>query len=416
MDDENKPGVLPGSVRESTCPACGYHVAVDFFDGGSQPLATIAWPTSAVEARNLPRLPLDFVCCVGCSHIYNASFEYGQIPYSEKPNLMFNEGAIWSSFIREVRARILELLSADPVVVEIGHGDGSFLASLARGRRSGRFIGFDPHGAMKRDEPVILRPEIFDPQRHLKELQPDLIITRHVLEHLIDPLGFLQQISFISGCLGMAPLAYFEVPCIDRVLATGRTVDFYYEHSSQFTTRSFTRMLAGCAADVIDIGHGYDGEVVYGFLRLGQDPDQIRYADEARLFYAGSRDATDTIRAQLSELYNAGKRVAVWGGTGKSAAFMQHYGMDEARFPIVVDDDINKADTFVPGTGQRIRFRDWLLDNPVDVIIIPPQWRAADIVAVMKASGIRAQTVLIEHRRRLTDFHEEDHPYRRVTV
>ena len=42
--------------------------------------------------------------------------------------------------------------------------------------------------------------------------------------------------------LGIAPLAYFEVPCIDTAIASGRTVDFYYEHSSQFTTASCRRI------------------------------------------------------------------------------------------------------------------------------------------------------------------------------
>ena len=33
---------LSDFLRQSTCPACGHHVAVVFFDGGRQPLATIA--------------------------------------------------------------------------------------------------------------------------------------------------------------------------------------------------------------------------------------------------------------------------------------------------------------------------------------------------------------------------------------
>lgn len=399
------------SIRGSTCPACGYHVAVPFFDGGMQPLATIAWPTDAAKAQNLPKLPLDFVRCVDCGHVYNASFEYDKIPYSDKPNLMFNQGAIWSDFIRSLRGRIREKLPSDPVVIEIGHGDGGFLAALAAGQSSGKFVGFDPHGATKAYGAIQLRAELFEPSRHLAELRPDLIITRHVLEHLVNPLGFLQQISFAAHCLGIKPLAYFEVPCIDRAIATGRTVDFYYEHSSQFTTTSFTRMLSNCAADIMEIGHGYDGEVVFGFLRLGDRPVQTTHAQEAQAFLQGAQRARQTIGSQLAALHDQGKRVAVWGGTGKSAAFMQNYGMDADRFPIVVDDDINKVDTYVPGTGQRIRFRDWLLENPADVIIVPPQWRAADIVAVIDRVGIRAESVLIEHNRRLVDFRKEDHPY-----
>jgi hypothetical protein len=97
-------------------------------------------------------------------------------------------------------------------------------------------------------------------------------------------------------------------------------------------------------------------------------------------------------------------RVAIWGGTGKSAAFMCRYGVDAKRFPLVVDSDPAKVGTFVPGTGQEIRFRDWLLTNDVDVVVIPPQWRAADIVAEMKSAGIAVGRVLIEHQGGLVEF------------
>ena len=114
-------------------------------------------------------------------------------------------------------------------------------------------------------------------------------------------------------------------------------------------------------------------------------------------------------------MHAAGRRVAVWGGTGKAAAFIQRYRVDAERFPVVVDDDLNKVDTFVPGTGQRIRFRDWLKEQPPDVILIPAQWRAADIVAAMEKSGITAPSILIEHGGRLIDFRRDAHPYGRPT-
>ena len=412
MSTSEDPGALIGAIRMSECPACAYHVAVPFFDGGDQPLATIAWPASSEHAKALTRLPLDFVRCIGCGHVYNTRFEYSNIPYAEKPNLMFNQGAVWSGFIKALRSHLLSQLPRDPVVVEIGHGDGSFISSLADDNAGGRFIGFDPHGAVHDQGGVSLRPEMFEPGRHLEELKPDLIVSRHVLEHLMNPLAFLQEISFAASCLGIRPLAYLEVPCIDRVFETGRTVDFYYEHSSQFTTESFTQMVSRCGAEIIEIDHGYDGEVVFGLMRLGHGTDHLKHATEALRFSNGARQADTIIRQQLSDLCRSNKRVAVWGGTGKSAAFMQRYGVDAERFPVVVDDDTKKVGTFVPGTGQKILFRDWLLEHPVDVVIIPTQWRAVDIMAVMKRVGIEADTVLIEHNGRLTDFQKEQHPYR----
>lgn len=400
-------------AREIACPACGHHVAVAFFDGGAQALATIAWPETGAAARSMPRLPLDFVRCVECGHVYNAAFDYAAVPYSDKPNLMFNRGTIWKGFIGQIIDKIAARLGPDPVVVEIGHGDGSFLGGLAAVLRRGRFLGFDPHGATSPDNRLDLRAEMFVPAHHLPDLEPDIMISRHVLEHLMNPLGFLQTLSFVAACHGQRPLAYFEVPCIDRAIETRRTVDFYYEHSSQFTTESFTRMLARSAVMVEELGHGYQGEVVYALVRLGHASGQVAHAADAAAFLAAADRSRVTIVDQIASLHRSGRRVAFWGGTGKSAAFMQRYGVDAERFPIVVDSDPAKVGTFVPGTGQEIRFRDWLLAHPVDVVVVPPQWRAGDIAAEMASCGIAADSVLIEHDGRLVDYHRDPHPYRR---
>ncbi|MCF8476018.1 MAG: class I SAM-dependent methyltransferase, partial [Pseudolabrys sp.] len=334
--------------REETCPACGHHVAVPFFDGGDQPLATLAWPQSKAGAQSLPRYHLDFVRCVGCGHVYNAKFDYANVPYSTKPNLMFNQAANWSQFLVETQRDMMARLPESPTVVEIGHGDGSFLAALAKLRPQGRYFGFDPHGASKGAGNVTFRAELFDPARHMGELKPDLMISRHVLEHLVNPLGFLQSMSFAAASLDILPLAYFEVPCIDVAIRNRRTVDFYYEHSSQFTTNSFVRMMSRGAAEVVDIGHGYGTEVVFGFVRIGAASSAGGFVKESQAFAAQAVTGLKAIEAQLAELSQQGKRVAIWGGTGKSAAFMCRYGADAERFPLVVDSDAAKGGTFVP--------------------------------------------------------------------
>src|SRR5215212_10091069 len=114
---------LAVDMRAVTCPACGYHVAVPFYDGGAQPLATLAWPASIAEARSMSPLPL--------------AFDSRAVPYSDKPNLMFNSGLRWTGHLRSMRQAMLERLTDTPSVVEIGHGDASFLAALSRTRPHG---------------------------------------------------------------------------------------------------------------------------------------------------------------------------------------------------------------------------------------------------------------------------------------
>ena len=404
-------GTLARSLVSATCPACGHHVAAPFYSG-RQPLATLGWPRTAEQALGMELLPLDFVGCTACGHVFNASFDYAKVPYSEMPNLMFNRGGLWSRFLGEVAAEILRRLPEKPVVVEIGYGDGTFLSTLASGCPEGRFLGFDPHGAVAPDGSRLdLRRELFEPGIHLAQLQPDLIISRHVMEHLSDPLGFIQHMALAAACLERSPLMYLEVPCIDRARATGRTEDFYYEHNSHFTTASFYRMLDRSGAHLETLGHGYDSEVVYAFVRLDARTELIRNGLEALQFRAQAERSRERIMGQLAALHASGKRVAFWGGTGKSAAFLNAHSVDRERFPYVVDSDIAKAGTYVPGTGQLIQFRDQLRSEPVEVIVIPCQWRAADIVREMEGHGIGCESILIDYQGELTDYFSADHPY-----
>ncbi|MBV6467654.1 MAG: hypothetical protein PGMFKBFP_03023 [Anaerolineales bacterium] len=400
-------------ISVTTCPACGYHVSALFYDGGAQPLATLGWPQSQAEARAMPKLPLRFVRCLDCGHVFNAAFDYQRVPYGDQPNRMFNQGLRWSVFLERVRNEMLDRLPSQPVVVEIGHGEGSFLEALAAARPAGRYIGFDPHGATESSHPgVSFRRALFSPETHLAEWKPDLLISRHVLEHLSDPLGFVQSLSFAASLAGLCPLVYIEVPCIDRVFETGRTEDFYYEHNSHFTTESFSRMLARSFASIDALDHGYDGEVVYAFLRLKGRLEHLRHAHAARAFAEMARASRRVLMLELANLHLAGKRVAFWGGTGKCAAFLQAHEVDAARFPLVVDSDPGKVGSHVPGTGQRIEFRDVLRQTPVDVIIVPSQWRARDIAGEAARCHIHYEQLLIPHRGRLVDFFSGDHPYK----
>jgi predicted O-linked N-acetylglucosamine transferase (SPINDLY family) len=406
---------LPSLLRTATCPACGHHVAVPFYDGGEQPLATVAWPRSSADARAMKRLPLDFVRCVDCGHVYNCRFDYAEVPYSEKPNLMFNRGAVWTDHLRQIRDLIVKGLSERPVVVEVGCGEGHLLRAVAEQRRGGRYIGFDPSNAINTGYGLIEgRRELFDPARHLAELRPDLIISRHVLEHLMNPLAFVQAIAFAASWENIETRLFIEVPCIDQVIRLGRTVDFFYEHNSNFTTKSLERMLARCASEVEAVARGYNDEVVFGVAQFCRREQQVQMATEAVGFAERSAGQRQTIGADVDALAVSGKRVAIWGGTGKAAAFINQFGLDAKRFPLVVDSDVEKAGTYVPGAGQEILYRDLLIQYPVDVILIATQWRAGDIVAEIERCGIPYQTILIEHAGRLINFFDGAHPYRKA--
>lgn len=400
-------------LHRSTCPACGFHLALDFYAGGHQPLATLGWPRSFQEAQAMPQLPLAFVRCLHCGHIFNRLFDYKQVPYVNHPNRMYNHSQLWRVHLEQVCHKIQAYLPAHPTVVEIGCGEAQVLSYLAAACAPGRFVGFDPHANLASSHPgVEIRAQLFEPAQHLLELKPDILISRHVLEHLMNPLAFVQEMAFFCTWYQIFPLLFVEVPCIDRALETGRMEDFYYEHNSHFSSQSFKRFLQTVNSDLLFVETGYGDEVIYGMTRFKEQPDYLYHAQETLRFFHQSTSLKESLLHEIQQLVVEKKRVAIWGGTGKGAAFLNTFGMTADLFPLVIDSDPAKVGTYVPGTGQRIQSKDILHAEPVDVIIIASQWRARDIVSEIKALGIGFEKIVLEFQGHLVDYFQDQHPYR----
>ena len=360
----------------------------------------------------MPPLPQDFVQCPKCAHVWNRSFRYDDVPYRHNPNRMFNSGLIWQGHLARSCQPLVRQMPEEPVLVEVGCGEGHFLRALAKacGGR-GRILGFDPSTHPETGQGFEFHARLFDPLVDVTRYQPDAVIIRHVLEHLVNPAALIEQLAWGASQLDKPVWLFSESPCIDRVFSSKRLADFYYEHVSHFTTDSYRALMAR-AGDIFELAHGYDGEVVYSLVRLGVSDADRQRAKQALRFHDAAADSRKQIGEQLDALARSGKAIAIWGGTGKGAAFMQQFGADAERFPLVVDSDHGKVGTYVPGLGQLIQFRDVLKVRPAEIIIIPTQWRAADIAQEMEQEGITPNQILIEHDGRLVDYRRDPHPYR----
>tara|TARA_B100001093_G_C26749265_1_gene980355 strand:- start:65 stop:1297 length:1233 start_codon:yes stop_codon:yes gene_type:complete len=394
-----------------SCPVCKNHIGVRFFEPAPQPLATLGWPKTANEAKAMTRLSLDFKQCLSCAHVWNTSFSYDAIPYQINPSRMYNDGSIWQGHMVDTRALLLERVKDAPTVIEVGCGEGHFLRALADlFGEDGRFIGFDPDGSGESGQGIEFFSRVFDPVLDVERFKPDLILMRHVLEHLTRPLEFIQKLAWASGGIEK-PLWFFaEVPCIDKVFETGRLSDFFYEHPSHFSSHSFRTLLEN-VGDVVDFQTGYSGEVIYALARVLPQDYRIQQVSRRNSFFEKSKESISFIQVQLRNLALSGKKTVIWGGTGKAAAFINLFSANSGDFPWVVDSDSTKVGYYVPGTGQLIRSPLEIKSDYIDVVIIPSQWRARDISKQIDDMQFSIGQILIEHQGKLIDFQKEEHPY-----
>lgn len=402
------------NLVSSICPACKHGIASIFFHPKAQPLANHGWPLDSEAAKLMPRLPMRFLQCVDCSHVWNDKFSYSEIPYVKNPSRMFNQGINWQGHLKKTRDLIFSRLPTCPTLIDIGCGDGHFVRGLAEVKNyEGRFIGFDPNVSEESGQGIEFYSKLFDPSRDIPIYAPDVLIIRHVLEHLTDPLDILNGAALAATIQEKPMWLFAEVPSIERVFETGRISDFFYEHFSHFTARSFKNVL-GKVGQIEVFDEGYDREVIFGLVRLGIDDSKKEKIRLANSFNKRALKSQKDIKEDLKNLIYKKQKVVIWGGTGKAAAFINFFEVDSDRFPVVVDSDELKVGTYVPGTGQEIKSVATLESSKIDVVIVPTAWRSRDIIQEMKRKKIFASKVLIEHKGRLIDFLLDDHPYREV--
>jgi len=374
------------------CLACGHLVSRQLFNPGPQPLSALNLPRSESEAVDANRFPMNFRCCGICGHVWNTDFEYTKVPYAGDSNLMYNSGALWQDHMQMLVSKLAEnkAMWVKNPVIDIGCGDGQFLSLLLKAVPEAKCVGFEPGIDGTKITEFECVQDYFRPERDIAARQPSLLICRHVLEHIADPRDFIASVAYWCGQCSVATVFLAEVPCCEKALESGRVSDFLYEHVSNFTLNSLYAMFGTSGFKLLETSRLYGDEVVVGFFQPHEEALKQNHRSMLK-FSTYVQDSRTNIQLKQSNLDGD---VVLWGGTGKSAAFLNMFGFDADRFPVVVDSDPLKVGRYVPGTGQRIDSPDSLVGR-TPTIIITTAWRANDIYAEINRRGIRYKSLLV---------------------
>jgi hypothetical protein len=139
----------------------------------------------------------------------------------------------------------------------------------------------------------------------------------------------------------------------------------------------------------------YDEEVVAGFFQP-HNAALIQHYTTSQVF---SKQAEASLRDVFG--YPAQDNLVLWGGTGKSAAFINMFGFRECE--TVVDSDSNKWGKYVPGTGQLIESPNFLNEGPYTILVTTP-WRIKDIVSEIKDRKINYSKILFLNEGKLNEY------------
>src|SRR3954469_26013638 len=155
--------------------------------------------------------------------------------------------------------RIAGAFEHDAAVLEVGCGDGTLLA-LLEARGFADRIGIDPGRAAAGSGRADVVSGYFPgdlPAAH-RERDFDLIVLRHVLEHIEEPAAF---VAALGASLQPGGELWIEVPDLDATLEAGLWSNFYPLHCNYFAAPTLDRVAAAaglaCArGELVDVFGG----------------------------------------------------------------------------------------------------------------------------------------------------------------
>ena len=175
----------------------------------------------------------------------------------------------------------------------------------------------------------------------------DLIVCRQVLEHINQPVQFLEA---IRSHLTPTGEAYIEIPCADYIVDNASIVDLHYMHVQYFTAKMFERLLARVGFRILrswSLKGGHD----MGYM-LTLTPPNAAFLQQSSTALNGLRERLEARWAAGSKKLQAlGNEFAIYGACAYSQSLLGLYPQMPAP-TAVFDDTVGYHD-------QEIYHRAW---------------------------------------------------------
>lgn len=360
------------------CAACSNRGLTAFYQVSHIPTQSCVLLDTAEEAASYPVGNLLLGLCESCGFIQNVRFDPAIVDYSKPTEESQAFSGRFQAFATELARRIVDDYQLEGCsVLEVGCGKGDFMRLLVdEGIGSGVGIdpGFLPDRLAGESGPVEFIRGWYDASS--TQLSGDLVLTRHLMEHVPNVGEFL---SWLVESTRRTPGAvlFTEVPDTGRVLREGAFWDIYYEHCSYFTLGSLGRAVrrSGVSVDVLETA--FDDQYLLTAGRPVVDPEpnaaEEPVSDVVSLvqeFASRAESARNSWRERIESVFDGGGTVCIWGGGSKTVAFLTTLGLgSEANRLRVVDINIHKQERWLPGTRVRVDSPTVLAGDPPALVI-----------------------------------------------
>jgi hypothetical protein len=379
------------SPRGRTCPLCGTAAGHAFLVRDGVPVHQNLLMDTPDAARAIARGRIELVVCTACGFVFNRAFDEQHLAYGDRYENAQDCSPAFAAYAADLAARVLRTAARGARIVEVGCGKGTFLRRLVEDTAIGNTgLGFDPAYSgpdVEYDGRLRFRRAFFDAAGSAGPV--DVVVCRHVIEHVASPVAMLQAVRSAIGASSHAR-AYFETPCVNWLMRNGVIWDIFYEHCSYFNAGSLRYAFERSGFAVDGVRHVFGGQ--YLWLEASPapqvQPPTPRAGDVPALADAFSASYDALVAGWQAKLADAVKRgkIGVWGAGAKGVTFANLLDPDRAIIDCLIDLNPRKQGKYVPGTGHPIvSYQEAAARGIRTAVLMNPNYRSENVALLAQA-------------------------------
>jgi SAM-dependent methyltransferase len=364
------------------CPICQSELIQTLFKRENVPVHQNLLMQDQISAISILRGDLTIAVCEACGFIFNKDFDIAKLHYSDNYDNTQSCSPMFNAYLSHLaQYLVFEKGIQNCRIVEIGCGKGLFLRKLVEMGAGNIGYGFDPSyagPAIDLEGRLHFEKCYYGPE--CSRSTADVIICRHVIEHIPNPTDFL---SLIKKTLTNSSRAYifFETPDVEWILRNQVIWDFFYEHCSYFSSSSLmtTFEMSGFKVERVRPVFGEQ----YLWLESTLIPEKNNppitiqtnsTSNIAKQFAALEMELEEKWRSRIQELATQGN-IALWGAGAKGVTFANLIDPDRQWITCIVDLNPQKQHRYLPGTGHPIiSYLDLVKFNIKTAILMNPNY------------------------------------------
>ena len=362
--------------NQQACTGCGFTKLYSGFCLKQQPVVMNYRFRTAADSRRIARRDVELAQCKSCGLVFNKTFEADAVPYDENYENRQSFSAAFQSHLNTLADVIIKRGNLKGGrVLEVGCGKGDFLRLVCE-KANAAGVGYDTtyEGSRTSQSGRIRFHQRYVYSADIKA-ESDVIICRHVVEHIPAIGSFLRELHAIALASGN-PLVVIETPSLEWIVENGCFLDLFYEHCNYFSMRCLAYLCRQAGFVIKRHTRVFSSQYQMLELRLSKK--------WPRKLAAPGIDRGASLRNFPKVMLRGQKQVekmlldagssrgwAVWGAGGKGVALINQLTIEPPKF--VVDSNPAKQGCVIPGTSVPIISPEdsRLLQVPVVLVVNP---------------------------------------------